>query len=130
MPKVDTNRRVSQRVALESKDPDYGDYFRSQFHLARYSLPLIIFNSFIGGIPLKFSRAKQRDSYLPKPNLTKWSSPRRKLSSLLPPWYNSLFRRVKDPVFLVSETAVLRPRQGSLKVFLESSNFPAKWDTI
>ena len=33
--------QLTQRVTLESTDPDYGDCFRSQFWLARYSLGVI-----------------------------------------------------------------------------------------
>ena len=42
MPKMGTDWGVSQRVTLESTDPDYGDCFRSQFCLARYSLRVIL----------------------------------------------------------------------------------------
>jgi hypothetical protein len=38
MPKVGTNRRVSQRVALESAETNHGTRFSSQFRLARLSL--------------------------------------------------------------------------------------------
>ena len=43
MPRVGTDRQVSQRITLESTDPDYGDCFRSQFRLARLSLPVVLF---------------------------------------------------------------------------------------